>query len=95
MDKLPERTLDTLSEAIGLSSPSGRMSKKAKEKANKRLCVALFGEKGLELPKTKQPSEKERLLRQAKQLRELAERGMKPRAYKKKAEELEIEASKL
>ena len=54
-----------------------------------------FREKGLEPPKIKQPGEKERLLRQAKELRELAARGMKPRAYKKKAEELELKASKL
>jgi len=32
-------------------------------------------------------------LRQAAELRELANRGMKPRAYLKKAEQLEIEAA--
>jgi len=46
-------------------------------------------------PQAKQPAEKERMLQQAKELRGLAERGMKPRAYMKRAEELERQASSI
>lgn len=34
---------DTMSDAIALSSPSGRMSKRARKAATDRLAVALFG----------------------------------------------------
>jgi hypothetical protein len=87
-----EKTLDTMAEAIALGSPSGRMSGAARRRANERLRVALFGPEGLRLPEPKQPTESEVLLRQAAQLRDLAARGMKPRAYLKKAIELEREA---
>lgn len=80
---------DTMLEAIALSSPSGRMSGRAWRAASERLRVKLFGPNGLQLPTTPQPTRQESLLRQAKELRELAARGMKPRAYLKKAAELE------
>lgn len=92
---LPRRTTDTMSEAIAIASPSGEMSKRAKKGAVERLRVSLFGEQGLKRPEPKQPSKKDALLQQAKRLRELAERGMKPRAYKKEAKRLEAEAAKL
>ena len=86
---------DTMVEAISLTSPSGKMSKRARDAAEERLRVSIFGEKGLEGPKVKQPEKVDTLRRQAKELRALAERGMKPRAYRKKADELEAEADKL
>ena len=84
----------------GLLSPSGKMSKRARKAAEKRLFEKLFprdefpnGIPVNQLPK--QPTKKERLLRQATELRELASRGMKPRAYAKKADELEAQAALL
>jgi len=82
-----------MSEAIALSSPSGKMSKRARKRAEERLRVALFGPNGLQKPPPKQWERKELLLHRARELRELAARGMKPRAYKRKAEELEREAA--
>lgn len=48
MSTLPPRTMDTMSEAIALSSPSGRMSKRAKIAAQNRLAEKLFGPGGLQ-----------------------------------------------
>lgn len=90
--KLPPRTLDTMSEAIALSSPSGRTSKRTREAAHKRLEEALFGKGGLERPSCPQPPKWERLRTEAKMLRDLAERGMCVRAYPKRAAQLEQEA---
>jgi len=84
---------DTLVEAIALSSPSGRMSRAAKERAQERLRRKLFGD-GLSYPQAKQPSKAKALRRRAAELRELASRGVKPRAYVKEAERLEAEAIK-
>lgn len=84
-----------MSEAIAMSSPSGSMSKSARAAAEKRLSTALFGEGGLKRSEPEQPTEYESLIMQAKELRELADRGMKPRAYKKKADELEARAKTL
>ncbi len=86
---MPNRTLDTMSEAISLSSPGGHISKRARIAATEKLRIALFGHDGLQRPVIPQPSDRERLLNQARELRELAARGMKPRAYRKKADELE------
>ncbi len=44
---LPKRTANTMSEAIALASPSGKMSKRARQAAEKRLSEALFGPNGL------------------------------------------------
>lgn len=93
---LPPRTPDTMSDAIAMSSPSGRMSKRARQAAQERLRVALFGPEGLQprgLPP--QPSKRERLLAQAQRLRDLAARGMCVRAYPKEATRLEAEAAAL
>ena len=87
------RDADTMLEAIALSSPSGRMSKRARRAAENRLRVMLFGPDGLRGPICPQPSPREKLLRQAKELRALAARGMKPRAYIRQAEQLEWQAS--
>jgi len=43
----PERTLDTMSDAIAIDSPNGRMSKRAHAAASARLASALFGPAGL------------------------------------------------
>ncbi len=96
---LPIRTADTMSMVIGMTSPSGKMSKAAKRRAKRQLEVALFGQKGFNevvanrLPA--QPSEKERLAREAKDLRDLAARGMKVRAFTKQAEILEAKLTTL
>lgn len=88
------RSADTMSEAIALSSPSGRMSARARRAAEKRLWQQLFPD-GLPARTTPQPTAREQLLHQAQDLRELANRGMKPRAYRKRAAELEAQAEGL
>ena len=93
MCPLPPRDANTMSDAIALSSPSGRLSKRAKDKAVKRLALALFGPTGLQRPAVPQPTERERLLRQAAQLRELAARGMNRKKFIKEAERLEQQAA--
>ena len=67
---IPQRTADTMSEAISMSSPSGHTSKRAQEAAAARLSEALFGPGGLQRPTCPQPTERERLLRQAEELRD-------------------------
>lgn len=96
--KLPKRTADTMSMAIAMSSPDGRMSKAAKKRAHDRLAEALFGEEGLSAVAPKlppQPTKKEAMLAHAQRLRDLAAAGMKPRAYAKEAARLEAEAEAL
>ena len=78
---------DTIVDAIAQSSPSGGMSKQARKAAQERLRAELFGG-GLPFPETKQPTEKEALLRQATELEALAERGVYPRKYRKEAARL-------
>lgn len=74
-------------------SPSGRVSGRARKAALKRAAEDLFGPDGMQRPGLgPQPSESESLLRQAAELRALAARGMKPRAYLRRAEELERQA---
>jgi hypothetical protein len=46
MKPLPPRTANTMSDAIAIASPNGRMSKRAKANATKRLGEALFGPGG-------------------------------------------------
>ena len=91
---LPKRTLDTMSESISLSSPSGGMSKRSKAAASERLHQSLFGE-GLVKRGPVQPSEAENLHRRASELRGLADRGMKPRAYRKEADMLDAKADRI
>ena len=94
-NKLPERTLDTMSMAIGMSSPSGRMSKRAMKAHDKKLSLALFGESGLVRERLPQPSKQESNRRWAKELRELFDRGMRAKKYLKEADRLEDEADRL
>jgi len=76
-----------------LLSPSGHVSKRSREAALERTRRELFGD-GLAYPSITQPTKVESLRQQAARLRDLAERGMKPRAYRKQAERLEAEAEK-
>jgi hypothetical protein len=76
-------------------SPCGHISKRAKKQYLERFANELFGDRSCLIPTCKQPTEKENLLRRAKELRELAERGMKPRAFIKEARVLELKANKL
>ena len=91
----PERTPDTMSMAIEMTSPSGSISKRALKAAQKRLSLALWGEEGLQAPTCPQPTEYERLMREAANLRDLASRGMHPRSFVKQAEKLESQASEI
>lgn len=90
---LPPRSADTMSMVIGMTSPNGRISKVARARATRQLEVALFGEAGFSAaiaPKLPtQPTDKERDLRRARELRDMAARGMKPRAFLKEAMVLE------
>lgn len=92
---IPARTADTMSEAISISSPNGRVSKRARAAAQERLRVSLFGQDGLQIAGPEQETEKARLLRQAATLRDLAARGMSPRKYMKEAAALEAKAATL
>lgn len=89
----PPRSADTMSDAIALSSPSGRTSKRAQRLAGERLSIALFGPGGYQPEPAPQPTQRERLLRRAADLRDLAERGMKPRAFRREAARLEALAA--
>lgn len=92
----PRRTADTMSDAIALSSPNGRMSNRGKEAAQKKLGEALFGLGGLKRPGLPiQTNKRELLLREAAQCRDLAARGMRTRAFTKQANWCEAEANKL
>ncbi len=96
---LPKRNADTMSEAIAFSSPSGRMSKRARTQANKRLALMLFGPNCTREDFTGkvETTEKERLLFRAKQDREFL--TMCPKSQRKKllkrAEEAERKALEL
>ena len=76
-------------------SPSGRVSKRTRRAAQERTRLELFGPDGLQRATTPQPSKRERLLAQAAELRELADRGMSPRKHRKEATRLEAEADTL
>jgi len=92
---LPPRSYDTMSDAIALSSPNGRMSSRARKAAEKRLALALFGKGGIPRSLPPQPSKAERLLRQARTLRDLAARGMSTAKFNREADRLEAEAAAL
>ena len=95
--KLPARTLDTMSDAIAMSSPSGRTSKRAKAAAIDRLGTALFGDPALRsgtgLPP--QPSKIERLRATAARLRDLAARGLSPRKFEREAMKIDAQIAQL
>ena len=94
--RLPPRTADTMSDAIAMSSPNGKMSSRAKAAMQEKLRVALFGKDGIPPPNLPpQPTRQERLRQQATRLRELAARGMRPRAFPREAARLEAQADAL
>jgi hypothetical protein len=86
-------TADSFTDAAAMASPSGKMSASAGAAAQEKLRVQLFGEKGLQLKAASQPGEAESLRQKAAELRGLAERGMKPRAYRAEADRLEAQAA--
>lgn len=92
---LPPRTLDTMSDAIALGSPSGKQSQASQQAAQARLGEALFGPGGLKAPQQAQPAKQEVLRRQAADLRKLAAQGVQPRKHLKAAERLEGMAEEL
>lgn len=76
-----------------LLSPNGHISKRARKAAMQRECAKLFPPGFWDKP---EPSgtdittrERERALRRAMLLREMAARGMHPRKYAKEADRLE------
>lgn len=83
----------------GLLSPSGRVSARARRAALRREHARLFPPGYWALREVSAPDQLRRLAdaadRTAAQLRDLAARGQKPRAYPKKAAELEAQAAKL
>ena len=88
---------DSMVEAISQSSPSGRMSKRARKAAQERLRRELFGD-GLPYPKAPEPTIEQRrelLLQRAAFLRHLADGGMRPRVHRREAAALEAEAAEL
>lgn len=95
MNGLPPRTADTMSDAIALSSPSGRMSNRAKNAAMKRLSVALFGPDGLQREPLPIISKAQQLRNHVKMLRDLANAGMNTRKYNRIADQEEKEAEAL
>lgn len=79
----PKRTADTMSDAIALSSPNGRISKRAKEAACNRLSLALFGPNGLQREPTPQPTEEQNIRNQIQRLQGLVDRGMNVRKFQR------------
>ncbi len=74
------------------------MSKRAKDEASRRLGIALFGHNCTRediMGSVPQPSAREKLLRHAKTLRDLANRGMCVRKYNRLADEAEAQAALL
>ena len=86
---------DTMVDAIALSSPSGRMSKRARKAAEERLRLELFGPTGLARPQTPQPPRTVSLRQSAAMLRDLAARGIGPRKHRREADRLELLAEEL
>jgi len=68
-------------------SPSGKVSKRARNAALERARKELFP-KGLPAPTCPQSPQQERDLRVADELETMAARGMHPRKYRKEAERL-------
>ena len=85
---------DTMAEAIALSSPSGRMSGRARKAAEKRLHLTLFGPDGLQ-PGPLPVRTASDLRQRAADLRTLADRGMKPRVHRREADKLDREADSM
>jgi hypothetical protein len=76
-------------------SPSGKISKRARKAYMDKFTKELFPDGLILKGQCKQPTKKEKLLRQAKMLRELADRGMSVKKYNKEADKLEKQANEL
>jgi 5'-deoxynucleotidase YfbR-like HD superfamily hydrolase len=78
-------------------SPSGHISKRSKKIYMDKFIKELFpeGMKEAIKPKIKQPTEKERMLMQAKRLQDLADAGMSARKYTKEAAKLRAQAARI
>jgi len=87
----PARTPDTMSDAIALSSPNGRMSNRSRKAAERRLSLALFGPGGLVVHSPGPLSRVEAMRQQAARLRGLADRGMNTRKNRREADGLDAE----
>ena len=74
-----------------LLSPSGHMSKRAREAALEREARRIFEGVNLQ-PRTPQPTEASRLRHYAAELRALADRGMNTRKYRRLADGAEQQA---
>jgi hypothetical protein len=83
MNDLPPRTSATMSDAIAMSSPSGRMSKRARKAA------------GYIPEKPPQEDPVDSRLRRARDFRYMAARGMQVRTFSREAARLEAEAAAL
>ena len=87
------RNADTMSDAIALSSPSGKMSKRAKTQALARLSQSLWPngctKEDIYGKPPPQPTRREKLLAQAVRLRDLAASGMSVKKFQKEATRLE------
>lgn len=92
---LPPRTSGTMSDAIAMSSPCGRMSKRAHRAATEQLRASLFGEEGYQPTPPRQPTEIEALLAHAARLRDLASRGMSVKKFIREAEKAERQVAEL
>lgn len=102
---LPPRNANTMVDTIAMSSPAGRMSKRARKAAEERLRVSLFGEGGMtraQMQGEEESAEEDKirdtiqaLRRNAAWLRDLADKGMRPRKHRRIAEEREREANEL
>lgn len=83
----------------GILSPSGRISKRARELHLKRTVDRLWPNgctrEDIHGSGPMQPTKKEKLLSQAVKLRDLASRGMSTKKFNREADRLEEEASKL
>lgn len=82
----------------GLHSPFGNVSKRAKNAYLKRAGESLgkaLEQSNVDYRLSIQPKPGENELRRAREFRDLAARGMKPRKFIKEAEKLEAEAARL
>lgn len=75
-------------DAIALTSPSGRVSKRALHATQERIRRELFGD-GLQQVPVPQPTGREADLQKAAEFRALAARGMSPRKHLRLAVALE------
>ena len=76
---------DSMIDAIAISSPSGKMSKRARKAADRRWADKVFTPdvRAAMKPKVTQPTEVEILCRNIGQIEDLLTRGMSPKGYKK------------